>query len=137
MQPTNQPNIDTFYDYSKTMNTSNSDEEIDMSDLSMNSNNYLNLDFTKEEINEFIDNLYNSKSPTPSVNIINEYIKTTKTSLIPIYTKFFDAILETGILPHSWLEGFIIPVFKNNGDPTDASDYQHITILSCMGKLFT
>ena len=79
----------------------------------------------------------NSKSPSPFDNIINEYIKTTRSVLTPIYNKLFNIILETGILPRSWLEGYIIPVFKNKGDPTDASNYRPISILSCMGKLFT
>ena len=75
-QKIDSPNIDTFYDYFKSTNTSDSDEEIDMSNLPINGNNNLNLDFTEEEINKCIDNLNNSKSPSPSDNIINEYIKT-------------------------------------------------------------
>ena len=53
-QKMDSPNIGTFYDYFKNMNTSESDEEIDMSDLPINSNNYLNVDFTEEEINKCI-----------------------------------------------------------------------------------
>ena len=37
----------------------------------------------------------------------------------------------------SWLEGIIIPIYKNKGDPKNLSNYRPITILSCHGKLCT
>ena len=29
-----------------------------------------------------------------------------------LYTKLFNAVLDSGYIPRSWLEGGIIPVFK-------------------------
>ncbi len=70
-------------------------------------------------------------------NIINEYIKCTEDLLCPLYVKIFNKILDTGVFPSEWSIGVIIPLYKNKGDPTDTNNYRGITLLSCMGKLFT
>ena len=56
---------------------------------------------------------------------------------MPLYTLLFNAILETGIMPSKWVEGVVIPIFKNKGDPLSVDNYRPITLLSCIGKLFT
>ena len=52
--------------------------------------------------------------------------------MLPLYTKMFNIILETGIIPTCWSEGYIIPIYKGKGDFMAPK-----TILSCLGKLFT
>ena len=52
---------------------------------------------------------------------------------MPIYFKSFNCIL----VPGSWLSGNIIPIFKNKGKSSDPKNYRLISILSCLGKLFT
>ena len=71
--------------------------------------------------------------------IINEYVKSTSNSFIHIYEKLFNIIFDTGtgILPQSWLNGIIKPIYKNKGDVKDPKNYRPITIVSCLGKLFT
>ena len=49
----------------------------------------------------------------------------------------FNNVLKSGEVPQEWTTGLIIPIYKNKGDTTDASNYRGITLLSCMGKLFT
>lgn len=56
---------------------------------------------------------------------------------MPLYILLFNLILDTGLLPASWLEGVIRPIFKRKGDPSKPENYRPITILSCFGKLFT
>ena len=56
---------------------------------------------------------------------------------MPLYCKLFNRVLETGFMPKSWLEGIIIPIYKNKSDPKNPSNYRPITILSCLSKLFT
>ena len=41
------------------------------------------------------------------------------------------------MLPDSWLEGAIWPIYKNKGDSKSPENYRPTTILSCFGKLFT
>ena len=93
----------------------------------------------KELLNSFmkcIKSLKNNKS-SGNDNILNECIKSTAEILLPIYTAFFNLILDTGLIPEAWLEGIICLIYKGNGDPLEPSNYRPITILSCFGKLFT
>ena len=41
------------------------------------------------------------------------------------------------MIPSSWLDGRIRPIFKNKGDSSNPENYRPITILSCFSKLFT
>ena len=49
----------------------------------------------------------------------------------------FNIILDSGIFPDVWSQGIIFPIYKNKGDKGDPNNYRVITILGCMGKLFT
>ena len=40
-------------------------------------------------------------------------------------------------MPESWLIGSITSIYKGKGSPSDPGNYRPITILSCLGKLFT
>ena len=57
--------------------------------------------------------------------------------MLPIYVGLFNLILNTGIIPEIWSQGKIMPIYKNNGDSTNPDNYRPISILSCLGKLFT
>ena len=46
-------------------------------------------------------------------------------------------VFDSGIIPNAWLEGTIRPLYKNKGDSKHVQNYRPITILSCLGKLFT
>ena len=54
-----------------------------------------------------------------------------------LYLKLFNLVFDTGHIPETWSIGKIIPVYKQKGGPIDPSNYRPITLLSCMGKLFT
>lgn len=98
--------------------------------------NILNTRITSAEISKCIINLKNGKAPAED-KILNEYIKSSKELLLPIYEKLFNVIFDSGIMPNVWLEGTICPIYKNKGDPKLVNNYRPITILSCLGKLFT
>ena len=49
----------------------------------------------------------------------------------------FNKVLNTGEIPNKWITGIIIPIYKGKGSELDPSNYRGITLLSCMGKLFT
>ena len=57
--------------------------------------------------------------------------------MITVYASLFNLILKTGNVPEQWTIGKIKPIYKNKGDSLDPSSYRPITILSCLGKLFT
>ena len=96
----------------------------------------LNAPITAEEIQKECHKLKNNKSPGED-KIINEYIKASMPSLTHIYVMIFNKILDTGIFPEAWSSGVIVPIYKNKGDRNDCNNYRGITLLSCMGKLFT
>ena len=57
--------------------------------------------------------------------------------MAPVYTKLFNIIFDSGLIPESWTLGNIIPIFKNKGTFKNPENYRPITLLSCFGKLFT
>ena len=48
----------------------------------------------------------------------------------------FNNILTLEYFPEQWSIGSVIPIFKS-GDKNVANNYRGITLLSCLGKLFT
>lgn len=133
------PSVQDFFNHFKTINTNTIlDNRFDEDFISQQDiNEVLNRPINEQEIIKAISGLQNSKTPSPSDNILNEYIKETADLLLPLYCRLFNAVLDSGHLPQTWLEGTIIPIYKNKGDPTDPNSYRPITILSCLGKLFT
>ena len=49
----------------------------------------------------------------------------------------FNNMFDTAIIPDTWLNGVILPIYKNKRDPSLPENYRPIPILSCLGKLFT
>ena len=61
-----------------------------------------------------------------------------KGTLSPLlYCKLFNNVLVSGEVPEVWCTGVILPIFKNKGDENSPDNYRGITILSCLGKLFS
>ena len=92
--------------------------------------------FTFEEIRLIIKKLKNGKACGLD-QVRNEFIKNCPDSVITIVVKLFNLVLKTGIIPEEWCIGAIIPIYKNKGSNKDPDNYRGITLLSCVGKLFT
>ena len=98
--------------------------------------NILNDPITADEILASINKLKNNKS-SGNDNIINEYIKESKNIFLSSYVELFNNILADGIYPSAWCTSIIVPIFKNKGDPTAATNYRPISLTSCLSKLFS
>ena len=130
--------IDMFYDFFKNINENEiNDPNVPESDFpQFTEESYLNSEITVDEIAQAIRNVKNNKA-TGLDKIANEYIKSTSNLFLPVYHRLFNTVLDTAILPDAWLVGVIKPIFKNKGNIEDPNNYRPITILSCMGKVFT
>ena len=137
-----QPNIpiDKLFEFFKTLNENPDADPINIPLLDPGNvnelNENINMKISKEEILKCIKKLKNNKACGEDL-VINEYIKSTTNTFIDIYEQLFNIIFETGIVPDNWLMGNIKPIYKNKGDKMDPKNYRPITILSCLGKLFT
>ena len=138
--------MDTLLDFFKDLNSSNNNDNYhDDNDTDLDINNDLdneNVDeiingpITIDEIEKAIKRLENNKAASDD-DIINEYIKHSSHKMILLYVKLFNAIFNSGQLPEAWLKGNILPIYKNKGSSADPKNYRPITIVSCLGKLFT
>ena len=134
----NQINIEALYDHFKSLNEDPhmNNANFDANQILIEGEGLLNDDFTDIEINDLINKLKNNKSSGID-NIINEFIKHSPPIFKELLTKLFNVILRTGIIPTNWCLSFISPIFKNKGSRTDPNNYRGISLISCIGKLFT
>ena len=134
--------LEDLYKYFKDVNEFQHEKDNPCSSQTANDdtenviNEQINEPITESEVSTAIKNLHNNKSPGHD-NIKNEHIKSTSNIMLPIYCKLFNIIFDTGIIPDTWSVGTIKPIYKNKGDPKMPENYRPITILSCLGKLFT
>ena len=134
--------VETFLEHFKKLNTVDSTNED--SDPNVNGskncpqhdNSALNYHFTEEEVRKVTSKLKSGKSGGMD-QIVNEFLKNSPPQMVSLVTKYFNLILESGIIPTDWKIGVIIPIFKKKGSVEDPDNYRGITLLSCIGKLFT
>ena len=71
--------------------------------------------------------------------ILNEHIKAfwNIPTMNNLYLNLFNLVLDTGIAPKVWSTGCILPIYKQKGKISEPANHRPITLLSCMGKLFT
>ena len=63
-------------------------------------------------------------------------IKASLESLMPVYIKLFNLILQSGKMPDIWCQGLTTPMYKS-GDKGDPANYRGLCVSSCLGKLFS
>lgn len=98
-------------------------------------NSIMDKSVTLNEIENVIDNLAVNKAPGID-GICNEILKKSKMLTVPMLCSLFNKILETGIYPEEWCKSIIVPVYKQ-GNTNDPNNYRGISLLSCIGKIFT
>ena len=90
---------------------------------------------TQEEIKQYVKNLARNKSPGRD-NLLNEYFIECIDLFVEPIEIFFNEILNSVFFPSHWIEGILIPLHKK-GSTEDTNNYRGITLISCLGKLFT
>ena len=134
--------LDTLTEHFKKLNILNPDDdtldpefEIDLSKISGH-NFELSSSITEEEVLKSLGQLKLTK-PCSSGLILNEFLKYSKSKMLTAYTRLFNIVFSSGIIPDDWSKGIISPIYKIKGDKANPNNYRRITILSCFGKLFT
>ena len=95
----------------------------------------LDAEITPDEFDSSIKNLKKEKSAGPDT-VLNEFIINAPNAVKVVLLQLFNRILSMEYFPALWARGSITPVFKS-GDINDVNNYRGITVLSCLGKLFT
>ena len=67
---------------------------------------------------------------------MNEYFIEAISILSKPLEILFNVVLNSGFFPSGWTKGIIIPLHKK-GETDDVNNYRGITLISCLGKLFT
>ena len=99
-------------------------------------NHALNIPISTNEVLKAIKDLKSHKAHGLDY-IINEFLQKSCSTMSIVFTKLFNVVLNTGIVPNDWTVGVIHPIYKNKGCKNDPLNYRGITLLSCFGKLFT
>ena len=131
--------IDQFHEYFKNLVTCDSNiptsDPPDISSCNETVFDELDAEISVDEIFNAIKKLNTGKSCSED-GLLNEIFIKCKDILVPYLHKLFNNVLNSGYFPEAWSSGCIIPVFKK-GDINDPNNYRGITIVSCLGKLFT
>jgi hypothetical protein len=92
-------------------------------------------DISIDEIRTAIRDLKDGKSPGPD-SITNEVIKLLPLPWLVGLQSIFNHILHNSDYPSSWAASIIQPIHKS-GDKNNPSNYRGISLINCLGKLFT
>jgi exonuclease III len=126
--------------FKKVMNSCpfNSEEDSNfMNYINDNKNkifNDLNFKITPEEIQKAILKL-KPKKACGNDGILNEMLKSSQNHVLPVLTKFFNLIINSGKYPDAWRINFLTPIHKK-GSKTVVENYRGIAVGSCLSKLF-
>ena len=130
--------VKKLYDYFKTISSSCENDTFDVNNLvnECGTDSPLNDLILEDEILKCIKQLQNIKAQG-SDEIMNEFMKST-TEVMMLYMDYCSmSSLTMLFFSTEWTKGDIIPIYKNKGNTMEPQNYRPITIVSCMGKLFT
>jgi hypothetical protein len=131
--------ITSLYDFFVNLNaTPEANENDDLPPINPNDanclNEQINTRITQEEILKCVKTNTNNKACGDDL-VIKEYIKSTTEKIIELCEKMLNIIFQSGVIPDSWLNGNMKPIYKNKGYKTGPQHFRPITVLSYLGKL--
>jgi len=127
-------NLDKFPDSSTDNDLPSENVQTDFSTTPPNSSE-LDSAITPEELDTAVLKLKNNKS-SGNDRILNEMLKSGKMLLKEPILHLFNTCLQNGHFPQEWSVSHIVPIHKS-GDTSLPDNYRGISIISCLGKLFS
>ena len=101
-------------------------------------NEFLNQNFNEEELGALIADLRKARGRKNGLDHVrNEFVECSPERFVSLATRLFNLVLATGFVPAEWCIGAILPLYKGKGARSNPDNYRGITLLSCIGKLFT
>jgi len=112
---------------------------------------YSHFKHVNSQNEDFVNNENNSNSCVQGLNectcrnhftpyntdVLNSHITLKEVKDAIKSLKLNKASGDDDIVPKSWTIGVLNPILKNNGSANDPTYYRPVTLLSCLGKLFT
>ena len=131
------PNFETYVTNYVTWHDNNCIYCVNDADNANNADpNYeLNRTFTISEIDAAIDELVIGTAPGID-GISNRILIEARIVIVPLLYRLFNSVLEKSYFPEQWGRALIVPIHKT-GSLNDPNNYRGISLLSCVGKLFT
>lgn len=106
----------------------------DLSHIPANEEVLHNMNITREEIEDVMNNIDTNKGAGPDI-IHPRFLKETSHHMSRLLLPLFNRSLQDGIFPDKWKHGYITPIFKS-GDRGNISNYRAVCILSPICKTF-
>jgi len=103
--------------------------------LNSNHDDFLDREFTVDEVLKAISTLKNGKSGSVD-SLIPEMFKVCKNELAPVLCILFNYIFNNNLYPEIWMKGIIVPVPKK-GDLNEVNNYRGVTLTSIFAKIFS
>ena len=95
----------------------------------------LDSKITEDEVRKAIRKLKSGKAAGAD-QVITEFLKSAQRIILPFLVKLCNAIFNRGIFPEEWSKFIIVPLHKK-GDRDDPNNYQEISLLGSLSKIFT
>ena len=88
-----------------------------------------------QEVTACLKKMRNGKSAGHD-DVLPEFLKYAHEKVITLLTRFFNKILESGVVPDDWGLSIYRPLYKK-GNKKDPNNYRGNSLASCLCKLFT
>lgn len=89
---------------------------------------------TKQEIEQAINNMQNSKAPGPD-GYTSEFYKAFKDQISPILLEVYNEAIEKEILPPTFYQANISVIHKTEKDPLNPASYRPISLINVDNKI--